>query len=76
MFQYICVYCVLYLFVIVLFVWSLCFVGPVSVCSSSSSAKPWMDSLDSETLYVSPEQTGQPTPPLSNPEVSSMALGG
>ncbi|XP_051236135.1 CUGBP Elav-like family member 1 isoform X6 [Dicentrarchus labrax] len=35
-----------------------------------------MDSLDPETLYVSPEQTGQPTLPLPNSEVSNLALGG
>ncbi|XP_032392697.1 CUGBP Elav-like family member 1 isoform X13 [Etheostoma spectabile] len=35
-----------------------------------------MDSLDPETLYVSPEQTGQPTLPLPSSEVSNLALGG
>ncbi|XP_039650553.1 CUGBP Elav-like family member 1 isoform X15 [Perca fluviatilis] len=35
-----------------------------------------MDSLEPETLYVSPEQTGQPTLPLPSSEVSNLALGG
>ncbi|XP_031733018.1 CUGBP Elav-like family member 1 isoform X8 [Anarrhichthys ocellatus] len=35
-----------------------------------------MDSLDPETLYVSPEQTGPPTLPLSTSEVSNLALVG
>ncbi|XP_040897634.1 CUGBP Elav-like family member 1 isoform X4 [Toxotes jaculatrix] len=35
-----------------------------------------MDSLDPETLYVSPEQAGQPTLPLPSLEVSSTALVG
>ncbi|XP_031142687.1 CUGBP Elav-like family member 1 isoform X14 [Sander lucioperca] len=35
-----------------------------------------MDNLDPETLYVSPEQTGQPTLPLPSSEVSNLALGG
>ncbi|XP_035484431.1 CUGBP Elav-like family member 1 isoform X5 [Scophthalmus maximus] len=35
-----------------------------------------MDSLDPETLYVSPEQTGQPTLPLPTLEVSNVALVG
>ncbi|XP_078117676.1 CUGBP Elav-like family member 1 isoform X4 [Sander vitreus] len=35
-----------------------------------------MDNLDPETLYVSPEQTGQPTLPLPPSEVSNLALGG
>lgn len=57
---------------------SWCVVSPVFVyvSRSSSSARPWMDSLDPETLYVSPEQTGQATLPLPNLEVSNLALGG
>ncbi|XP_034414683.1 CUGBP Elav-like family member 1 isoform X4 [Cyclopterus lumpus] len=35
-----------------------------------------MDSLDPETLYVSPEQTGQTTLPLCTSEVSNLALVG
>ncbi|TKS70395.1 CUGBP Elav-like family member 1 [Collichthys lucidus] len=35
-----------------------------------------MDSLDPDTLYVSPEQTGQPTLPLPNSDISNLALGG
>ncbi|XP_029312604.1 CUGBP Elav-like family member 1 isoform X5 [Cottoperca gobio] len=35
-----------------------------------------MDSLDPETLYVSPEQTGQPMLPLPTSEASNSALGG
>ncbi|XP_028455671.1 CUGBP Elav-like family member 1 isoform X7 [Perca flavescens] len=35
-----------------------------------------MDSLEPETLFVSPEQTGQPTLPLPSSEVSNLALGG
>nr|XP_043874521.1 CUGBP Elav-like family member 1 isoform X1 [Solea senegalensis]XP_043874522.1 CUGBP Elav-like family member 1 isoform X1 [Solea senegalensis] len=35
-----------------------------------------MDSLDPETLYVSPEHSGQPTLPLQTVEVSSAALVG
>ncbi|XP_074479262.1 CUGBP Elav-like family member 1 isoform X10 [Sebastes fasciatus] len=35
-----------------------------------------MDSLDPETLYVSPEQTGQPMLPLPTSDVSNLALGG
>ncbi|XP_042273620.1 CUGBP Elav-like family member 1 isoform X1 [Thunnus albacares] len=35
-----------------------------------------MDSLDPETLYVSPEQAGQPTFPIPTSEVSNLALGG
>ncbi|KAF7657845.1 hypothetical protein LDENG_00021240 [Lucifuga dentata] len=43
---------------------------------SCISARPWMDSLDPETLYVSPEQTGQPTLPPSSPEDPNLAQGG
>ncbi|XP_030269527.1 CUGBP Elav-like family member 1 isoform X2 [Sparus aurata] len=50
--------------------------GTLLKSRSSSSARPWMDSLDPETLYVSPEQTGQATLPLPNLEVSNLALGG
>lgn len=67
--------CVVYFFVIVFCV-SCPGVLWVFVYVSSRSARPWMDSLDSETLYVSPEQTGQPTLPLPNSEVSNLALGG
>ncbi|XP_029904088.1 CUGBP Elav-like family member 1 isoform X1 [Myripristis murdjan] len=35
-----------------------------------------MDSLDPETLYVSPEQPGQPERPFPAPDVPNMALGG
>ncbi|XP_039985512.1 CUGBP Elav-like family member 1 isoform X4 [Xiphias gladius] len=35
-----------------------------------------MDSVDPETLYVSPEQTGQPALPLPTLEVSNVALVG
>uniref|UniRef100_UPI0037E71A86 CUGBP Elav-like family member 1 n=1 Tax=Semicossyphus pulcher TaxID=241346 RepID=UPI0037E71A86 len=34
-----------------------------------------MESLEPETLYVSPDQTGQPTLPLPNSEGSNLALG-
>ncbi|KAM8762411.1 CUGBP Elav-like family member 1 isoform 11-T12 [Acanthopagrus schlegelii] len=50
--------------------------GTLLKSRSSSCARPWMDSLDPETLYVSPEQTGQATLPLPNLEVSNLALGG
>ncbi|XP_036951382.1 CUGBP Elav-like family member 1 isoform X2 [Acanthopagrus latus] len=50
--------------------------GTLLKSRSSSYARPWMDSLDPETLYVSPEQTGQATLPLPNLEVSNLALGG
>lgn len=62
------------------FALSLC----MSVCScvlcslclyvGSGSARPWMDSLEPETLYVASEQAGLPTLPVSNSEVST--LGG
>ncbi|XP_034535861.1 CUGBP Elav-like family member 1 isoform X6 [Notolabrus celidotus] len=35
-----------------------------------------MESLEPEILYVSPEQTGQPTLPLPDSEGSTLALGG
>ncbi|XP_034070995.1 CUGBP Elav-like family member 1 isoform X2 [Gymnodraco acuticeps] len=40
------------------------------------SARPSMDSLDPESLYASPEQTGQPQLTLPTSEVSNLALGG
>ncbi|XP_033983081.1 CUGBP Elav-like family member 1 isoform X6 [Trematomus bernacchii] len=40
------------------------------------SARPSMDSLDPESLYASPEQTGQPHLTLPTSEVSNLALGG
>ncbi|KAK0132720.1 hypothetical protein N1851_032389 [Merluccius polli] len=41
---------------------------------SSVSARPWMDSLDPETLYLSPEQHGQPG--QAQPELSLLAPEG
>ena len=54
----------------------LCLCVCVCVCVGSSSTRPWMDSLDPETLYVSPEQAGQPPLTLPTLEVSDVALVG
>lgn len=71
-----CVF-VKHIFVVFLFVIVCVFVRLWSfVYDRGSSARPWMDSLDPETLYVSPEQTGQTTLPLPNLEVSGVALVG
>lgn len=71
MFMFLCLLCFFVIVYVSVVLYVLC---PLCLYVDSGSPRPWMDSLDPETLYVSPEQAGQPALPLPNSEVSN--LGG